>query len=107
MFYWSGQKYRSIAKTMQETLMGAQWGPCKLLAVPRGWSINDNVESDKVRLELWPRSQCPQGSAWLLRKRSVSSGLRATWGGLNLAGAGQLSGTVRSFSLGLCEGSIG
>lgn len=26
------------------------------------------------------RSQCPQGSAWLLRKWSVSSGLRNTWG---------------------------
>lgn len=53
------------------------------------------------------RSQCPQGSAWLLRKWSVSSGLRDTWGSLNWAGAGQLSVTARSFSLELCEGSIG
>lgn len=48
------------------------------------------------------RSQCPQGSAWLLR--SLSSGLRETWGGLNRVGTGQFSVTVRSFSLGLCEG---
>lgn len=40
--------------------MGAQWGPCKLLAVPRGWSINDNVESDKVRLELWLEASAPR-----------------------------------------------